>query len=1303
MTFHGSVHNVAMWSRMAIGAMLIGLLVAGCETDTEQQVETPSGDECEVGEVDCDGAWTVSCENGYWVRIENCGEKNLQCIAGECDFTSEGDGDGDWDLDDETDADKDEDSPSPADRDIDGAELDVEPDGDPSDGDLDEPEADEKPDSEMEWEADEETDEEWDRSDEELDEDAEADWIDHDSDGEEEADELDEGDGDHDLQGADEEEPLVCTGGPCCLEGGWLSPNEPCLWGQDDFDCTSDVCDEHHECIHVLGEGACLIEGTCFDENDVHPGNPCASCAPDVSPSAWTHVADGTRCSDDGNDCNGVDTCQAGSCERTVDPVSCAALNECHAIGICNPVTGLCSNPEKADGTRCSDDGNDCNGVDTCQSGSCERTLEPVSCAALDECHAIGVCNPATGVCSDPEQADGTACLDDELSCTVDQCLSGVCDHAALVADTCLIDGLCFAAGEPEPGNPCAQCDPSVAAWEWTSQADGVSCDDGDRCNGVDTCQSGSCERTLDPVSCAALDECHAIGVCNPVTGVCSNPEKADGTRCSDDGNDCNGVDTCQAGSCERTVDPVSCAALNECHAIGICNPVTGLCSNPEKADGTRCSDDGNDCNGVDTCQSGSCERTLEPVSCAALDECHAIGVCNPATGVCSDPEQADGTACLDDELSCTVDQCLSGVCDHAALVADTCLIDGLCFAAGEPEPGNPCAQCDPSVAAWEWTSQADGVSCDDGDRCNGVDTCQSGSCERTLDPVSCAALDECHAIGVCNPVTGVCSNPEKADGTRCSDDGNDCNGVDTCQAGSCERTVDPVSCAALNHDCATYACEPSTGACSIMTPINEGLACDDGMGSLCTSDVCENGACTHEASGVNCYINGVCHVYNDDNPGNFCEFCNPLVSRYAWSPKSASTTCNDGNLCTLTDRCNGQGACAGYDPKPCYALDECHVAGVCDPVTGACSNPTAQDGLGCTNDGQICTQDMCLGGVCTHSTPTSDGSACEGDGKSCTVDQCVGGVCNHDALLPDVCLIGGQCIPENTINPSNECQKCLPDMNAHGWSARPNGIDCTDDGNVCTVDQCVAGVCDHGTSAENGSACPADALSCTIDQCIGGVCNHDELKATACLIGGTCYDQEAQNPANECQSCLPVVVQNNWSDKPNGTICDAGELCSMNDYCDYGVCKRGDDALDGTACDDGVFCNGDDECSAGACATHAGNPCSSPDVCNEGVDLCTDCNSGVCCDSNGNFRGTSYVCRRDTDYYCDCRGSTAGNYIKKADRRRYCSGTSSSCTGIYNVDGGSWHTTFDCNYMCSEDGYDGNGYTNCRCTGGPY
>src|SRR4029077_2107117 len=108
----------------------------------------------------------------------------------------------------------------------------------------------------------------------------------------------------------------------------------------------------------------------------------------------------------------------------------------------------------------------------------------------------------------------------------------------------------------------------------------------------------GTCTGS-NPVVCTALDQCHAVGVCNAATGLCPNPAKADGASCND-GNACTSSDTCQAGVCVSG-NPVLCTALDQCHVAGVCDTATGACSNPAKSDGTSCND-GNACTQSDSC-----------------------------------------------------------------------------------------------------------------------------------------------------------------------------------------------------------------------------------------------------------------------------------------------------------------------------------------------------------------------------------------------------------------------------------------------------------------------------------------------------------------------------------------------------------------------------------------------------------------------------------------------------------------------------------------------------------------------------
>src|SRR5262249_8168293 len=151
------------------------------------------------------------------------------------------------------------------------------------------------------------------------------------------------------------------------------------------------------------------------------------------------------------------------------------------------------------------------------------------------------------------------------------------------------------------------------------------------------------------PVVCGATDQCHVVGACDPGSGICSNPPAPDGALCND-GNACTQVDACEGGACVGAA-PVVCVSSDQCHAQGVCDPASGMCTNPTVADGAMC-DDGDACSRSDTCESGMCVGS-DRVMCAASDQCHTGGVCDPSTGVCTNPSLPDGASCNDGN-SCT-------------------------------------------------------------------------------------------------------------------------------------------------------------------------------------------------------------------------------------------------------------------------------------------------------------------------------------------------------------------------------------------------------------------------------------------------------------------------------------------------------------------------------------------------------------------------------------------------------------------------------------------------------------------------
>jgi hypothetical protein len=313
-----------------------------------------------------------------------------------------------------------------------------------------------------------------------------------------------------------------------------------------------------------------------------------------------------------------------------------------------------------------------CDGL-ACSNSVCKDLCAGVTCTASDQCHEAGTCDWHTGLCSNPVKSDGSACNDGNACTQTDACQAGVCVGGNPV--TCSARDQCHVAGTCNPAD--GQCSNPAAP-------DGTGCTDGDACTQTDACQAGVCVGS-NRVICAASDQCHIAGACNPADGQCSNPAAPDGTGCTD-GDACTQTDTCQAGACTGS-NRVICAASDQCRVAGACNPADGQCSNPPAPDGTGCID-GDACTQTDTCQAGVCAGSNR-VTCAASDQCHVAGTCNPADGQCSNPAAPDGTGCIDGDACTQTDTCQAGVCTGTNPLA---CVNGICAAGAN---GSTC-QCNP-------------------------------------------------------------------------------------------------------------------------------------------------------------------------------------------------------------------------------------------------------------------------------------------------------------------------------------------------------------------------------------------------------------------------------------------------------------------------------------------------------------------------------------------------------------------------------------------------------------------------------
>jgi len=434
-----------------------------------------------------------------------------------------------------------------------------------------------------------------------------------------------------------------------------------------------------------------------------------------------------------------------------------------------------------------------------------------------------------------------------------------------------------------------------------------------------------------------------------------------------------------------------------------------------------------------------------------------------------------------------------------------------------------------------------------------------------------------------CQPAVNTSNWTNLASGTACND-GNRCTYNDVCNgSGTCGGTA--ITC--TSDQCNARSCN-GTSTCTV-TP-KTGSACDDGYactyGDTCTSA----GGCV--GTGITC-ASDQCNTRS----------CNG-TSTCAVTPLTG-IACDDGNACTQTDTCQA-GVCTGSNTVVCTALDQCHVAGTCDPTTGMCSNPAAPDQTPC-NDNNLCTGgDRCLSGVCTGASltvciagsdqchdpgtcvpstglcsnpPKANGTTCD-DGNKCTgADACQSGTCVGSPVIcppnpfPAQCQTGGSTCDTVT-------GQCVP-------VPLTNGTAC-DDGNSCTTgDSCQNGTC-VGTTAGNGTACD-DGNACTTGEtCTNGVCGNP-TNVVICPPGipSQCLTGNLQcNPTTG--QCVDVPVT-------NGTACDDSSACTTGDTCQAGTCT-------GTSCGPRQAC----------CSTS--NPCVDLDFDSANCGSCgTACTNSVC------------------------------------------------------------------------------------------
>jgi len=466
---------------------------------------------------------------------------------------------------------------------------------------------------------------------------------------------------------------------------------------------------------------------------------------------------------------------------------------------------------------------------------------------------------------------------------------------------------------------------------------------------------------------------------CEP--NPCSSPSRM---RCvvSDAGIEC----LCNAGTHDEggtCVPDVTCTATT-CNGHGTCagSGSTMGCTCDAGFAGTRCEkcdeSKGFHADGVGGCTTDVCK----PDPCAAVPNRKCVAGSSGATCVCITGYHADGMGgCVVDE-TCTSTTCTGhGTCSvvlgkttcacdtgytgpSCAACATTHHSDGMGGCTNDPCKPNLCTTPNKTSCAADATRTA-GYRCDcnTGYHDDGVGGCTTDPCK----PDPCVAANKaCENKGdgtyVCytppcddgNPCTvdvvegGVCKHTAAVDGVTCST--TLCKSGETCLAGSCQGgstvtcnddnpcTKDSCDakkgCQYVNDDTLvpadTYDCTVDTCAAGVAKHVATDARCDDGL--WCTGvETCKPTDPTAKSTG--CVVSSVPTPPAAPSPCRYYGPCNESSKSFPLVTRPIGDTCDDGLLCTTSDKCAADGACRGTVVASCTTATSCSTTGALSPV----------------------------------------------------------------------------------------------------------------------------------------------------------------------------------------------------------------------------------------------------------------------------------------------------------------------------------------------------------------------------------
>ncbi len=258
-----------------------------------------------------------------------------------------------------------------------------------------------------------------------------------------------------------------------------------------------------------------------------------------------------------------------------------------------------------------------CDGAETCAGGTCQAGTDPCPDDGLF-CTGVEGCDEEGDLCT----ATGDPCVDAN-PCTEDLCddVLDVCENpcaAVIWTDACCGDAACTA----EPVCEVPSCDFDE------------DCDDGQWCNGAETCVDNLCALGADPCPDDGLF-CNGAESCDEAGEQCLHDGDpcVDGNPCTDDlcdeggdvcENTCNAVDwtdaCCSDAACSG--DPVCDVPCLDNDGDGYGDPASPECTYPEE----DC-DDSNDAvnpGAAEICNAGGVDEDCDGLTDSADPDCNA-------------------------------------------------------------------------------------------------------------------------------------------------------------------------------------------------------------------------------------------------------------------------------------------------------------------------------------------------------------------------------------------------------------------------------------------------------------------------------------------------------------------------------------------------------------------------------------------------------------------------------------------------------------------------------------------------------